>query len=185
MPVDPVRPVAPHQCAEQSEPVALGDAEGDHQVVEHALRQENLRHLEGAAEPEAGDLAHRTASDVAAQELDPAVGRRQVAGDHVDEGGLAGAVGADHADGLALLDSHVDVVGRDDGAEALLETLDVEYDGHRPYASSRSACGRLRSWRRLFQRSTRDHSPLGRNMMISSSVPPMMSCQIPGNCSNA
>ena len=50
-----------------------------------------------------------------------------------------------------LLDGHVDVVGGDDGAEALLEALHVEYDGHRPYAFSFSAWSRLRSSRRLFQ----------------------------------
>ena len=34
-------------------------------------------------------------------------------------------------------------------------------------------------------RSTSDHRPLGRNMMMASSVPPMMSCQISGNLSKA
>ena len=45
-------------------------------------------------------VARRQAGDVAVLEPDRAVGRPQVAGDHVDEGGLAGAVGADHADRL-------------------------------------------------------------------------------------
>ena len=52
------------------------------------------------------------------------------------------------------------------------------------YASFLSAGG-ASAVRLLLRASTSDHSPLGRNMMMSSSVPPMINCQTPGNWSKA
>src|SRR5258708_5275090 len=76
------------------------DRGGSTNVVEHGRGGKALRHLERARDAEPGDLARRRAGDVAIFELDGSFGRPQVAGDHVDEGGLAGAVRADDADGL-------------------------------------------------------------------------------------
>ena len=49
------------------------------------------------------------AGDALAGEADVAVGRLVDAGDHVEDRGLAGAVGADHADDLALVDAEVEL----------------------------------------------------------------------------
>jgi len=48
------------------------------------------------------------------------------AADAIDQGRLAGAVGADQADALALGDREIDAVERDEAAEALAQTRDLE-----------------------------------------------------------
>jgi hypothetical protein len=53
----------------------------------------------------------RLARDVAAVEQDQAGVGVEVARDQVEEGGLAGAVGADDADGLSGRDRKIDAVG--------------------------------------------------------------------------
>ena len=55
-------------------------------------------------------------------------GRRVDAGHRVEAGGLAGTVGADQAEDLAPLDLEVDVVERDDAAEAEGDVVDLEQD---------------------------------------------------------
>ena len=77
---------------------------GDEHVVEHGQVAVELRDLERARDAEARDRARRERRDVAAVEGDAAVVGLEVAGDHVDEGGLAGAVAADQADALAAAD---------------------------------------------------------------------------------
>src|SRR4029453_12700563 len=84
---------------------------------------------------------------------------------HVQEGRLAGAVGANQADHAAALDREVDVGGSDHGAEALVDLLGHEDRAHRSL---------------LLRRCSSDHRPLGRNMMIASIAPPSMSCQTLG-----
>ena len=81
------------------------------QVLAHgrALHQADV--LERAPEPERGPLVHRQVGDVLAPVDDAATVRRVEAGDHVEQRRLAGAVGTDHADDLALADgdAHVQV----------------------------------------------------------------------------
>ena len=48
-----------------------------------------------------------------------------MAGDHIDEGGLAGAVGADNADGLQRRYRDVDVARGDERAEGLFQIADA------------------------------------------------------------
>src|SRR5690606_40564869 len=92
----------------------------------HAL--EEARGLEGAGQAQAGHLVglERGRLDVA----DPGGARRwrQVSGEEVDEGGLAGAVRADHRKDLALVDVEVDAVDGDDAAEPLDEPARREDD---------------------------------------------------------
>ena len=52
--------------------------------------------------------------------------RRQMTGDHVDEGGLAGAVGADHADGLLRRHADGDVARRHQRAKSFFQIADGE-----------------------------------------------------------
>src|SRR4051812_38821676 len=105
-------------------------AEPDHHVLVHREGAVELRNLEGAADSEAGDRAGRQARNVAALELDGAALGLQVAGDHVDERRLAGAVGADQPDDRVLLDCGVYLGGGNHRAEALVQSLGVKNDGH-------------------------------------------------------
>ena len=79
-------------------PEVLGDGERR----EHALA---AGHLDDA---ERGDLVGRGVGDVAAVEDDGAAIGRDDAGDRLQERGLAGAVGAEQGDDLALVDLEVD-----------------------------------------------------------------------------
>ena len=67
----------------------------DQHVVEHAQRAEQLGRLVGAGDAGARDLPGRRAGQLAAAEPDAAGVGAVEAADHVEHGGLAGAVGAD------------------------------------------------------------------------------------------
>src|SRR5689334_7187741 len=99
---------------------------GDEHVVEHAQVAVDLRDLERARDAEPRDRARRERGDVASVEGDAAGVGLEIAGDHVDEGRLAGAVAADQADALADVDRDGEVGGGDDRAEALVESLGDE-----------------------------------------------------------
>ena len=86
-------------------------------------------------------------------------------GDHVDEHGLAGAIGADDADDLARRDGDIQVLGSDDGAETLVHLKNFEHQ----------ARDRLKIVSR----------PLGAKKMRSTSVAPMMNCHASGASSSA
>ena len=81
---------------------------------------QDLRDLERPGEAEAGAGRHRQPGHVVAVEEDAAGIGGEGAGDLVDEGGLAGAVGADDGVGLAGQDGEVDAGGHPEGAERLL-----------------------------------------------------------------
>src|SRR3546814_13613541 len=66
------------------------------------FRSIDARLLEGAQQAEAGDLRHLEGGDLAALERDRAAVDRVVADAGVEQGGLAGAVGADESGDLAL-----------------------------------------------------------------------------------
>ena len=73
------------------DPAALGR---ERDAQRHTLVRRRVRVMSGAVE---GDLARR---------------RGDLSGDRLQQGGLPGAVGADHGEGLALLDGEVDAVDR-------------------------------------------------------------------------
>ena len=109
---------------------ARADAHGgDHHVLEHAQAAEQAHPLEGPGEPGAGDLIGRPAGQVAAERQDPAAGRRQHAGDHVDQRRLARAVGADQPQDLAALEPQADAVDRAQLVEVLADLLDHQRVG--------------------------------------------------------
>ena len=99
-------PVAVHRHLE-----VLGHRQGR----EHALPAGH----HGDAEP--GDLVGRRAGDVAPVEDDRAVGRRHDAGDGLEQGRLAGAVGAEQGHDLALAHLEVDAEEHLDVAVAHVE----------------------------------------------------------------
>ncbi|MNY06444.1 hypothetical protein D3C86_1392020 [compost metagenome] len=82
--------------------------------------------LEGAADPEAGDAPRRQAIDALAAEADLAAGQRQQTGEQVEQGRLAGAVGADQRGDLATVHSQPHVVVGHQTAEALDQTLSLQ-----------------------------------------------------------
>ena len=91
----------------------------DGQVLAHREAGEQLVDLVALGEPELADVGHVHAGDVAALEHDRAGGRRHLAGQHLEEGRLAGAVRADDAAQLAVIDREIDVAVGDEAAVAL------------------------------------------------------------------
>src|SRR5437870_3543020 len=83
-----------------------------------------------SADPALGDRMRRLARDVLAGEHDAAARRLVDAGQHVEEGRLAGAVGPDQADDRPLRDREVDVVYGDEAAELLPNHLGCQQIGH-------------------------------------------------------
>src|SRR5262249_2703818 len=75
---------------------------------------------------------HRVVHDVEAGHAGDAAGGRQVGGEDAHDGRLAGAVVAEQADDLVLLDLEADVVDRHDGAEELAQVLDVDHAWSHP-----------------------------------------------------
>ena len=75
----------------------------------HAHRAEQLRGLVGAGDAGAGDAPGRRAGELGAAEPDAAGVGAVEAADHVEHGGLAGAVRADHAGDAAGLGGKADV----------------------------------------------------------------------------
>ena len=155
--------LGPAQGPPQRKPRARGDAAGDEEVVEHARRREDLRHLEGARDAGDDDVARRQRGDVAPLELDRAAGRREIAGDEIDEGGLAGAVRADDADHLARCDLDLDIARGDDRAEGFVEPAHRKERAHE--ADRR-------------RRRNSDQTPLGRKQMSSRRQMPSTICQL-------
>src|SRR5436309_10140982 len=75
-----------------------GDALGYQQIVAHTQRLEELRYLERARDSQLRDLPWIEPHDVAPAEYDASAVRLKIAGHHVEECRLAGAVGPDEAD---------------------------------------------------------------------------------------
>ena len=84
------------------------------QAQEHILERGHLLEERGelkrAHEPARGDLMRAEAGDVLAVEDDRPAGRSQKSAQEIEAGRLAGAVRADQADDLALVDGEVDAV---------------------------------------------------------------------------
>ena len=95
-------------------------------IVCNGQVREHRRHLELAHDAGASDLVHRETGDIAPEEPDCAAGRRQIAGDQVEQRGLAAAIGADDAAHLVGGDREVDLVDGADAAELLHEFFDIK-----------------------------------------------------------
>jgi hypothetical protein len=103
------------------DPGARAHVTADHHVLERAHLAEQPDVLEGAGDARARHCVHRRWLVGPAGELEAAGVGRVEPGDHVEEGGLAGAVGADEAVDLAALDAQPDVGQRLQAAEALAD----------------------------------------------------------------
>src|SRR6478735_9743240 len=93
--------------------------EGELEVLAQRHLLEEARDLEGAGDAERGDLLRGLAGDVLAVEEDGAGRRGEEAGEQVEQGRLAGAVGPDERVDRALRDRQVDAGDRREPSELL------------------------------------------------------------------
>jgi hypothetical protein len=104
--------------------------EDRHQVLFDRELAEDARVLGEVAHPGAGSEVHRQPGDVAAVERDGAAVGVDEADGHAEAGGLAGSVGPEEADDLALVDVELDPVHHLATAVPLLQGADFQ-QGHR------------------------------------------------------
>ena len=102
----------------------------DHHVLERREIVEEPDVLEGARDPHACDAIRRRVLQLRTLEAETALLLAIDAGEDVEEGGLARAVGADEPVDLALADRERNLGERGEAAEALGDALDLEKRGH-------------------------------------------------------
>ena len=112
-----------------------------------------MTELKGTGDALLRHLVHRQSGDVLAGEDDAARARLEHAGDQVEDGGLAGAVGADDGANLAALHRQVDVVDGDEAPNRRTSRLHSSSGTGRLLAAVR--VGRLR----LGADPAREHAP--------------------------
>ena len=103
--------------AEEREAPARDAAAGEVDVVVDGEAGKQRGDLVGPAQAAADALVGREVRDVLAEEADGAGGRREIAGDAVEQRGLAGAVRAEHGAPLAGAHGNGDVGERRERAE--------------------------------------------------------------------
>ena len=101
------------------------------QVLEHAHARKDAPALRGLGDVKPGDFVGRQLRNVAAGEFDAALAGARLAEDGHHQGRLAGAVGPDQGDDLALRDVEIDALERDDVAIIGLDPAQAEERGHR------------------------------------------------------
>ena len=120
------------QIEHEFQPLGIFGARARHErahlqiVVDREPRKQPavLRHMRDA---EADDAMRRRRQHVGAFHRDRALGRPDQARDHPHQGGLAGAVRADHADRLARLDLEADAEQRLKAAIARIDRFQFEH----------------------------------------------------------
>ena len=138
---------------------------GDAHVLEHGRAGQDIGDLVRARHALPGDAIRGQPGDVLPVEHDAPARRPEHAGQAVEEGGLAGAVGADDGADLALLHGHRHVVERGEATEPHRETLGAEDDRGRGAPAVAGRGLRRRSGRhptRTCRRRARRSSPWGR-----------------------
>ena len=121
--------LAPHARGPQhrAEDPRLRAAVGSrHHVLAHRHVQEQPERLEGARDPETGDLMRQQADEVPFAEHDLARVRLVDPGDQVEQRRLPCAVRADHADDLALLDVQIELGHDLEAAERERDAAELE-----------------------------------------------------------
>ena len=144
-----------------------GREHGELGVLVDALVVEHARRLELAPDAAAGARRHRQRRDRLALIPDRAGGRPEMAGDHADERGLAGAVRPDDAAQLAAREPEIDRVVGEQALEALGQALGAQELGHRPQLRRPAASSRA----------TAPATPPLRNRITSTNRMPSASCQ--------
>ena len=97
----------------------VADIGPHHHVLQHGEVAEGLADLIGPADAHLAHLVRLGVVDELAVIVELALGHGQGAGEHVEQGGLAGAVGADEAQDLIFMEDDVHVVHCHQAAEAL------------------------------------------------------------------
>ena len=108
------------------QPIARRHLDRNAQILPHRQLGKNLGDLKGAGDAPPDAPRRQEARDILVVEQDPARGRGQKPADQVEEGGLAGAIGADHRAQLAGLDRHRDVADGNETAEMARDAFDLE-----------------------------------------------------------
>ena len=137
-------------------------------VLHHGHARERLHDLEGAGKPAPRRLERPLGRHIDAAEPDAAGLRAVHAGHQVDEGGLAGPVGADQADDLALLETEAHIVDGLDAAEAMAEAI-----GHQDGRAHAATFGRPSS-RATMRRQSMPSRPPGRKKISTTMTAPRM-----------
>src|SRR5437667_317905 len=156
---------APHA---QGDAAALGDGQRD--VVEHGKVAEQAVDLEGAAQAALHALRLRRPGHVIAAKQDAAGGGTQGSHQHVDEGGLAGAVGPDERVALSGPQPEIDVLRHRQRAEAFAEPTGFQSNRHGLFFTL---------WRSL---SINPKIPPRAKRTTATSRRPMPRYQYSGNC---
>src|SRR6478735_3666294 len=117
---------------------------------------------------------------IGAIEHDRAAIRLQISRHHVDEGGLARAIGADQADLLTGRYLDRQRVGGDDGAKSLFQPARGKHRAH--VGAPSSAADGVAAGSTVLRRSLIQSEPMprGRNRMTASRKLPSTSCQVLG-----
>ncbi len=124
------RPGVPAEPGQQVPRPVLGLRRDQH-VLDDGEPGEDPGELEGPADAGGEHLVRREAGDRVVAEPDLARVGPLVAGDHVEQRGLAGAVRPDQAGDGALLDGDRRAVQRLDAAVGLHDSLGAQQGGHR------------------------------------------------------
>ena len=114
----------------------MAQERADHHVVEHGHVLEGRRHLERAADAKPRVPFRRGARDILPREKNLPGARRHVAGQAIEKRRLAGAIRADQADDLVILNRNVGVRHGAEGAEGLGHFFRFKQQSH---ASSAAA----------------------------------------------
>ena len=125
--------------------VGAGRKRAHLQVLQHAHARKDAPAFRGLGDVKPGDFVGRQLRNVAAGEFDAALAGARLAEDGHHQGRLAGAVGPDQGDDLALRDVEIDALERDDVAIIGLDPAQAEESGHgappRAAAARRSCSG--------------------------------------------
>ena len=140
---------------------AVAQVAAGHHVLQRGHVEEHLQVLERAADAGGRERVHRLAAQLDAAQPDAAGVGPVHAAQHVDQAGLAGAVGADDRMHRAAPHLHVQGVDRVHAAEGLRQVADVQQ-------RRGGAHGDLRA----HQRASVGTRPCGKNTIVPTSTAP-------------
>src|ERR687897_226922 len=111
-------------------PIPQVEVPAEHEVVDQRQVGEQLDALKGAGNAERRDVVRTAAGDVVAVEVHAALLRAVDAGHQVEQGRLAGAIGADDGEQLPRLDGEGHTIDRDHAGETQGHVAYVEDRRH-------------------------------------------------------
>src|SRR5690606_4507325 len=114
--------------------LAAGEEAAHHQVLGHRQVLEDPAPFRRDGDAAAHDVVGVLVRDVLALERDGALARARVAADRHQQRGLAGAVGADQGDDLALVDLDRYAIERLDGAIVGMDVVQLQHHSSPRYA---------------------------------------------------